>query len=173
MSPKYLKTKISIEFQTNKSVGKILRNRNLIYNKKLLHAGMNRLISPECRTRYIRQLQEIVTCLVNMCKYFVKTVLIKVQHLLQSQFSVGKVGNKMGVLRTQKGQHINTVEKMLICRETKTVTKSAINTCNSPTIYSRPWYSMVHMMTTVTLKPVQCSFGLCAVRTQPCYLRKH
>jgi hypothetical protein len=134
---------------------------------------MDRLTSPECRKRYIRKLQEILTCLVNMCKYFVKTVLIKVQNLLQSQLSVGKVGNRIGVLRTQKGQHINTVEKMHICRETKTVTKSAINTRNSPTIYSRPRYSMVHMMTTVTLKPVQCSFGLCAVRTQPCYIRKH
>jgi len=79
----------------------------------------------------------------------------------------------MGVLRTQKGQHINNVEKVYIYRETKTVTTSVINTRNRPTIFSRPRYSMNHTMTTVTLHPVQCSFGLCAVRTQPCYIRKH
>ena len=58
-------------------------------------------------------------------------------------------------------------------KKPKTVTTSVINKRNSPTIYSRPLYSMDHTMTTVTLKPIQCSFGLCAVRTQPCYIRKH
>jgi hypothetical protein len=130
-----------------------------------LHSGTNRWNSPECRKRYVRKLQEILTYLVNMCKYFAIKVIIKVQHLLESLLSVGTVGNKMGVLRTPKGQHLNTVEKMYICRETKTVTKTAINTGNSRTIHSRPRYSMVHMMKTVTLKPVQCSFGLCTVRT--------
>jgi hypothetical protein len=173
VSPDYLKTKISVEFQTNKSGGKILRNKNLTCNKKYLHSGMNRLTSPQCRKLYVRKLQEILTDLVNMCKYFVMTVVIKAQHPLESQLSVGTIGNKMGGFRTQKGEHINTAEKFYIFRETKRVTKSAINTRNSPTTYSRSRYTMDQTMTTVTLKLVQCSFGLCAVRTQPCYIRKH
>lgn len=119
VSPDYLKTKISVEFQTNKSVGKILRNKNPIWNKNYLHSGVNRLTSPECSERYVRKPQEILTSLVNMCKYFVITIVIKVQHLLESQLSVGTIGNKMGVLRTQKGQNFNTVEEVYIYRETK------------------------------------------------------
>ena len=113
---------------------------------------------------------KFLTYMVNMCKYFVTTVTIKFHHLSQSQLSVGTFGNKIGVLRTQIGQHIITVEHYYVYRETKTVTKSAINTHNRPTICSRPRYNVVHTMKAVTHKPVQYYFGLCAVRTPSCYI---
>ena len=46
-------------------------------------------------------------------------VVVKVQHLLESQLSVGTIGNKIGVFCIQKRQYINTFEKLYICRETK------------------------------------------------------
>ena len=83
-----------MEFQISKSVGKILRNKNPICNKKYLHSGVNRVTSAECRERYVRKPQEILTYLVNMCKYFVRTIIIKVNHLLELQISVGTLKNK-------------------------------------------------------------------------------
>ena len=85
-----------MEFQTNKSLGKILRNKNLIYSKTYLHSGMNRLTSHECRKRYVRKLQEILTCLVNMCKYFVVKVIIKLEvYESVHRDTTTKITNKM------------------------------------------------------------------------------
>ena len=94
-----------MEFQISKSVGKILRNKYPICNKKSLHSGVNRVTSlhsgvnrvtsAEYRERYVRKPQEILTYLVNMCKYFVTTIIIKVHHLLELQISVDTLKNKI------------------------------------------------------------------------------
>lgn len=63
--------------------------------------------------------RNFLTYLVNMCKYFVITGIIKVQHLLESQLAVGTIGNKMGVLRTQKNNTLILLKTFIFIEKTK------------------------------------------------------